>query len=326
MVRSNLALAILSSLTTAFAAAAGPSQTTIFSLPGPPLPGAWFENLALRPNGNILATRGDAPEIWQIDPDKRTGSLLVSVPGAFNLTGISAVGTGNGGGKGKGKGKGKDGELYIFGSAHIPAPMQIEPGSGKVWRLEITDAGPSVGLVRAMPDAGFINGIVGFDKGRVLMSDTVREVIYLMDVETGEFTTPFVGMEGVNGVRVAGEFVYWANHNAQTVSRVAVDGNAVPTGAKEVVVTNQVDDFALEAGKDGKVEKVYLATMTGNEIVEVVLGTGQKRVVASDLSGTGTGFSSSVVLGRGKGNEKVLYAAVGQAGEGSTAEIVAVTL
>jgi hypothetical protein len=204
--------------------------------------------------------------------------------------------------------------------------MQIEPGSGKVWRLEITDAGPSVGLVRAMPDAGFINGIVGFDKGRVLMSDTVREVIYLMDVETGEFTTPFVGMEGVNGVRVAGEFVYWANHNAQTVSRVAVDGNAVPTGAKEVVVTNQVDDFALEAGKDGKVEKVYLATMTGNEIVEVVLGTGQKRVVASDLSGTGTGFSSSVVLGRGKGNEKVLYAAVGQAGEGSTAEIVAVTL
>jgi len=35
----------------------------IFTLPDPPLASSWFENLAVRPNGNILATRGDAPEI-----------------------------------------------------------------------------------------------------------------------------------------------------------------------------------------------------------------------------------------------------------------------
>ena len=71
--------------------AAAPRVT--FILPGPAAPGSWFESLAVRPNGLLLTTRGDAPEIWQIDPTTRTGSLLVSIAaaGGFNLTGIAEV-------------------------------------------------------------------------------------------------------------------------------------------------------------------------------------------------------------------------------------------
>jgi hypothetical protein len=133
-------------------------------------------------------------------------------------------------------------------------------------------------------------------------------------------------MSGVNGVQVAPGNVYWANHNVQTLSRVAVDANAVPVGSVQVLATNQIDDFALEIGKDGTVKKAYIAAMYGNDVVEVVLVTGAKRVVASDLSGTGTGLCTSAVFGRRKADEKVLYATVGQGGETVTAGIVAIDL
>ncbi|KAK0638600.1 hypothetical protein B0T16DRAFT_308508, partial [Cercophora newfieldiana] len=286
------------------------SLQPLFALPGPPLPGSWFENLAVRPNGAILATRGDAPEIWQIDPSTRTGSRLVSVEGAFNLTGISQVDTS--------ARQGKD-ETYVFASAYIPAPFQVGPGSAKVWTLTFTSTGPSVSLLKALPEAGFLNGLTAWDTGRVLIGDTLAESVYLIDVETGVHTTPLVNMSGVNGVRVAKAepgVVYWANHNDLTLRRVKTDGNAVPTGAVEVLAGNLtgIDDFALQVGKSGKVEKAYIAGLTGNDVVEVVLGTGAKRVVGSDLTGTGAGLVTAVVLGRRKEDEKVLYASAGQGG------------
>ncbi|KAK4443808.1 hypothetical protein QBC34DRAFT_336232, partial [Podospora aff. communis PSN243] len=293
----------------------------IFSIPGPPNPSAWFENLAVRPNGNILATRGDAPEIWQIDPATNTGSLLVSVSGAFNLTGISQVETSRQGkGKGKGKGHHEGAETYVFASAYIPAPFQVEPGSAKVWTLSFDGSAPTVSLLKAMPEAGFLNGLAGWDEGRVLIGDTLNEAVYLMDVETGTYTTPLVGMAGVNGVQVAPGYVYWANHNVQTLSRVAVDANAVPTGSAELLATNQIDDFALDLSNG----KAYVAAMYDNEVVEVVLATGAKTVVATNLSGSGFGLCTSAVFGRRAADTRVLYATVGQGGETVTAGLVAI--
>lgn len=165
----------------------------------------------------------------------------------------------------------------------------------------------------------------------MLLGDTNNEVVYLMDVQTGTYTTPLTNMSGVNGVEtVPGQgYVYWANHNAQTVSRVEVDGDAVPIGSREVLVQNEVDDFALEVGPDGTVKRAYLAAMMANEVVEVVLATGAKRVVAADLSGIGLGFTSTVVFGRGETDKRVLYATVGvggQPGQNFSAGIVAIDL
>ncbi|KAK0614576.1 hypothetical protein B0T14DRAFT_436131 [Immersiella caudata] len=306
----SLTLALLSA---PLLTSAAPFES-IFSIPGPPNPSAWFENLAVRPNGNILATRGDAPEIWQIDPATRTGSLLVSVSGAFNLTGISQVEIA------------AQQETYVFASAYIPAPFQVEPGSAKVWTLSFNGASPSVSLLKALPEAGFLNGLAGFDEGRVLIGDTLNEAVYLMDVETGTYTTPLVSMSGVNGVQVAPGYVYWANHNVQTLSRVSVDGDALPTGSAEVLATNQIDDFALDVRGDGTVRKAYVAAMYDNEVVEVVLATGAKTVVADNLSGSGSGLCTSAVFGRRAADRRVLYATVGQGGETVTAGIVAIDL
>ncbi|KAK4098807.1 hypothetical protein N658DRAFT_431286 [Parathielavia hyrcaniae] len=292
----------------------------IFTLPGPVQPASWFENMAVRPNGRILATRGDAPEIWQIDPATGEGALLVSVAGAFNLTGIAEVFPHL--------------ETYVFGSSHIPAPLQIEPGSAKVWTLQFPREAPTVSLLAAMPSAGFINGIAAFGTGRVLLGDTVAEAVYLMDVGTAAYTTPLTGLAGINGIKAtvaaaAGPpgygygygYVYWADHLSATLSRIPVGADdVVATGPAEVLAANQsIDDFAIVVGASGR-GRAYIAAMYDVEVVEVVFGPapssgpGVKRVVAENLSGTGMGISTAVAFGRRPQDSGLLYVTVGQGG------------
>jgi hypothetical protein len=303
------------------------TPTPIFTLPGPLQPASWFENLAVRPNGKILATRGDAPEIWQIDPATGAGALLVSVPGAFNLTGIAEA---------------KPScrpqyyfstcpETYIFSSAHIPAPLQVTPGSAKVWTLQIptsSSSAPTVSLLATLPSAGFLNGVAAWGTGRVLLSDTEAEAVYLMDVATGAYTTPLTGLAGINGIKAAkaAGYIYRADHLSSTLSRIPVDGDAVATGPAEILAVNQsVDDFAIAVDGAGQ-GKAYLGAMYENKVVEVTVaaapssGPGVQTDLATNLSGTGSGIVTVVAFGRRPADSGLLYAAVGQGG--SNAAIV----
>ena len=311
--RSSLLLLLASPLTIL----ALSTPTTIFTLPGPLLPGSWFENLAVRPDGKILATRGDAPEIWQIDPSTGHGALLVSVTGAFNLTGIAEV-TPHRRPQTRTQ---PSPETYVFGSSHIPAPLQVTPGSAKVWTLQFhanPTTPPTVSLLAAMPAAGFINGITPWGRGRVLLSDTTAEAVYLMDAATGAYTTPLTGLTGVNGIRAARGWVYRADHASLTLSRIPVGRDAVATGPAQVLATGQlIDDFAVVVGPSGA-GKAYVAGMYDDDVVEVAFGAagglGVKRVVAADLSGTGYGLCTVVAFGRRAADKRLLYATVGQGG------------
>jgi hypothetical protein len=301
--------------------------TTIFTLPGPTLPGSWFENLAVRPNGKILATRGDAPEIWQIDPATNTGSLLVSVTGAYNLTGIAEV-------RPRHHGKGKTRhvhETYIFASSYIPAPFTVAPGSAKVWKLTFGHSGtPTVSLLAAMPSAGFLNGVASWDTGRVLISDTELECVYLMDVDTASYTTPLTGLAGINGIQTRGSatgaghlghmYVYRADHLLSQLSRIPVDSNAVATGSAELLSNGtSIDDFAINVDSTGA-GKTYIGAMYDNLVQEVDVaaapssGLGTSSLLANDLTGTGYGLVTVVAFGRTSADSNVLYATAGQGG------------
>lgn len=312
------------------------TPTTVFTLPGPVKPSSWFESLAVRPNGKIIATRGDAPEIWQIDPATGTGALLVSLApstGAFNLTGIAQVHFGDDSNE-------NDIETYVFGSSYIPVPLQVEPESAKVWKLELDHAGTATtSLLAALPSAGFINGIAEWGRsGRVLLSDTDRAAVYLMDATTGSFTTPLTNLTGINGIRTAGPkggegYLYRVDFLSLQLGRILIAAaTATALGPEEMVADGQlIDDFALAVDKHTGAGKAYLATMYDNSVVEVDFGPppssgpGVKTLVARDLTGTGFGLCTVAVFGRRGGqDEDVLYAAVGQGG--GSAQIVALDL
>ncbi|EAQ92938.1 hypothetical protein CHGG_01173 [Chaetomium globosum CBS 148.51] len=291
------------------------TPTPIFTLPGTIAPESWFENLAVRPNGLILATRGDAPEIWQINPRTGAGTLLATVADTFNLTGITQLTT--------------TPETYVFGSSHMLSFTEVVPASAKIWTLEFpapgstpttTSTPPVVSLLTTLPAAGFINGMATWDANRVLLSDTLTSSIYLLDVATATFTTPFSSLSGVNGIRTAPGYVYWVDPIALKLSRTPVDADAVPTGLAELLLEDQqMDDFALAVDGTGA-GKAYLGTLLENVVVEVTFGAppsaglGVKRVVAEDVSGTGTGAVTVAVFGRRTQDAGLLYVAVGRTG------------
>ena len=308
------------------------TPTPIFTIPGTVYPDSWFENLAVRPNGLILATRGDAPEIWQIDPATGEGAVLVTVMGAFNLTGITELTAAPCKQRKRWRRQQQQqqqqtepqGETYVFGSSYFLDFANVVPGSAKIWTLQFptTNANtpPTVSLLTTLPDAGLINGMATWDSGRVLLSDTLTSSIYLLDVATGTFTTPFSGLSGVNGIRTAPGYVYSADPVLGVLSRTPVDADAVPTGPAELLLEDQqMDDFALAVDGASGAGKAYVGTLMGNEVVEAFgappfSALGVKRVVADDVSGTGTGAVTVTVFGRRTEDAGLLYVAVGRTG------------
>ncbi|KAL2126968.1 hypothetical protein VTI74DRAFT_11548 [Chaetomium olivicolor] len=218
------------------------APSPVFTLHPPLQTGSWFKNLAVRPKN--LANR----------PSTKPGSLHVSVSGAYNLTGIDeATACPHSHGRPFPKAGCNNAEAYIFGSFHIPAPMQATP---------------------AAPN------------------DTEAASIYLMDIETGSYTTPLANLTGINGIRFAPGYIYRADYASQVLSRVPVgaDADAVATGP-------------TETGEG----KTYIAAMYENKVVEVAFGAaasgsrlGVKRVAAENLMGTGMGLVTVVVFGRRK--------------------------
>ncbi|CAI4211903.1 unnamed protein product [Parascedosporium putredinis] len=217
--------------------------------------GTWFENLAVRPSGSVLATRMDAPEVWHIDPKEGTGSVLVTVPSALSTTGITELTP----------------DVWVFSAANFSfgEPFGLAPGSMAVWKVDLSegDEGAEPELVARFPDAGFLNGMATWDEKRVLVGDTTSSAIYLLDVETGEFTTALDGPEvaGVNGIRVHDGAVYAVATTNTTLYKIPVTEDAALDGEAEVILQGLgMDDFDVAA--DGT---IYAAVPSRNLVVRI---------------------------------------------------------
>ncbi|RMJ01569.1 hypothetical protein CDV36_015691 [Fusarium kuroshium] len=249
----------------------------------------WFENLATRSNGEILATRLDSPELWLINPSSRRGRSLVTVPGVLSTIGITEHRPG----------------VFVFGAGNLTvSPLGIEPGSMKLFQLDFHQKRPSIQLITDMPDASLINGITPFSQTEVLVSDINLGVVYKVDVTTGVSDTVLSGPDfaGINGIRVQNGFLYYASTSNETFFRVPIDDNASATGAAEVIATGvPMDDFALTS--DGT---AYIATMGLNQVVRVD-PDGRMSTVAGSVGSLDTAGGTSARFGSSKNDRLVLY-------------------
>ncbi|KAI8237255.1 hypothetical protein K4K54_000658 [Colletotrichum sp. SAR 10_86] len=119
--------------------------------------GTWFENLAVRPNGQIVATRMDLGQLWLIDPFAKTGKKLVDVPGVISTIGIAEYKP----------------DVFAFGAGNFSLnPVSLAAGSMKVFSLDLTKELPVVTLITPPPDAGFANGLTAWSETEVLVADT----------------------------------------------------------------------------------------------------------------------------------------------------------
>ncbi|KAH6959781.1 hypothetical protein BKA56DRAFT_501027 [Ilyonectria sp. MPI-CAGE-AT-0026] len=263
------------------------STSTVFQLESS---NTWFENLAVRSNGQIIATRMDAPELWLIDPFTKTGHKLVTVPG---ITG-GAIGIAE-----------QSPDVFIFGAANFTiGPVVVDYGTMGLYRLDLNRRNPAVSLVASLPDSLFLNGIARWNDKEVLVADTEASAIYRVDVTTGSSETVLQGsvFATTNGIAVQGKYLYYTKTGSQAFFRVPLTKSAKAAGPVQLLYQGlPLDDFALAS--DGT---AYISTMERNQIIRVS-PNGDSVTVAGAVDNLAVAASSSVRWGRTRRDSKTLY-------------------
>lgn len=287
--------------------------------------GVFLENLAVRPNGQILVTSLSLPQLWLVDPRLPNEAFLVlEIPGVLGLSGIVEY----------------QADVYAVLAGNVSlATSDFGAGTWAVWSIDLNGidvttnrslAGTSSARSSEMatiPEATFLEGLSVFEgDGRQLLiaGDVKTGVVYSIDVESREHyvvvnnthtapgIVPGFGAAGTDGLKVQGDMLYFSNAGQGLLAKVplnAIDG----TPADEFVVFatkftsyDQWDDFTLDC--EGN---VFIATGGANTIQRVDQD-GEIMIVAGNLNSTAIAEPTSAAFGRRKGeDERVLYVTTG---------------
>jgi hypothetical protein len=262
--------------------------------------GSWAENLVERPNGQLLVTRTDVPELWLIDPSQKTGTLLKAFANVTGMLGITETGLD---------------QYAIIGSQIQLATVSVAPGSNKVFPLTFQGPTPLWGDAISIGSAQFLNGMATFNaqSSIVLLADSGAGVLYKLDLRSGAYsiaiddpTMKKVGSSpiGINGVKVLRNYVYYTSSSQSLFCRVPVDGNVTLTGPVQVVANTTgyfLDDFDI--GKDGT---AWIATNPNNEILKVTTD-GKYTVVAGSATSLDVAGATAALLACAEGRTGQLY-------------------
>ncbi|KAF4341090.1 hypothetical protein FBEOM_4960 [Fusarium beomiforme] len=278
---------------------------TIFQLASQP---TWFENIALRPNETILVTRLDVPEVWEIDPEKSSGSQLLRIllPEEISnpaLTGICSLKP--------------DVFAVAAGSFDMIGGSKPEPGSWSIWLADLTGEHPKATKVADMPEIGMINGIATWDENTALVTDCLYGKVYKLKIATASYNVtledetmtipadaPFqVGINGIKVHRSSGQAcVYYTTTNRFCVYRVPVTQEVLIAGPVETLASGVVaDDFVV--ARDGS---MYVCTNISNTVVRIPAAGGEAVAVTGEAKAFDVAGSTACVFGEDK---RVLYAA-----------------
>ncbi|KAM0425109.1 hypothetical protein ACHAPT_009669 [Fusarium lateritium] len=277
------------------------STKTLFQLSSQP---TWFENISIRPNGTILATRIDVPEVWAVDPTNSSGSLIFRFPlpedvPSQALTGICAI---------------RHDVFAIGAGSYDFTTGTAKPGSFSVWLADLTSQEPKITKVADTPEIAMINGIATWDENTILVTDCLRGKVYKLDVtssaheivledETMEIPAGAPFQVGLNGLKVhrtpEQTYVYYTTTTRYSVYRMPVTQELKPAGPVETLASGVVPDDLVVA-RDGT---VYLCANVTNTVVRIPPGGDVVTVVGEEKAMTLAG-PTACVFGEG---EKVLY-------------------
>jgi len=250
------------------------------------------ENIAVRPNGLILATNMNSANLYSVDPIAKTSSTALSVTGASGLSGIGEI-----------------------------APDVFAVIGGKsIYKVDFTGASPKSTLIKAISEASNLNGLAVFNENTILVADAGKGNVYRFNTATGEYSValsdptmapsgsiPF----GIDGIKYSNGTVWYTNIFKNSFHKIPVDATAKATGAVTTLWTNLMgDDLCL--GPNGK---IYVATNGKNSVVEVDPAVGKPNAVA-----TVTG-STSCAFGRTEKDKNVIYVGGGQGVYSATIKI-----
>lgn len=317
---------------------------------------SFFENILTRPNGNLLLTRQDVNELWEVVSVTGSGKRLVTIPDVESLTGITEVSP----------------DIYAVGAGiyRLANHEGTVPGSYSIWIIDLTSGEPQIRQAAKTPEIGQLNGIAAWDARTVLVADSHNGKIYCVDIVDGTSSVAFEDdttrdapgaplQLSVNGIKVrevdGKKYIYYTNTTRMLFCRVLLDDNVKPVGAVEILGTGFIpsqyaigtafealasdsstatpwfmpDDFCFS--RDGT---AYVTSHPTNIVFKVVTdGAGSEVVkIAGGLKAWDVASATACTFGRSKGDGDVLYISTAGAnvipidGQSEPAKVVAVEI
>lgn len=197
---------------------------------------AWVEGLAVRPSGQILATRLDGNKIYTIDLrsnrsfpetnfdyDPVPPKLLLTIPDINTIFNICPL-----------TGTEREDYAVLSGFADF---AQAEYHSVTVWRMSFDPddpgAPPTMTKIADMPDALYCLGMITVSDKTLIIADTTTHCIWRVDVLTGKTSMLMQDKEsmsaatkdeifGVNRIRLAAGYLWYTNTSSGVLYRAPI--------------------------------------------------------------------------------------------------------
>lgn len=274
----------------------------------------WLENLAIRSNGNILATEiGPPANLLSFDPREKhpQKKLIKEFTSVLGLSGIT---------------EGAHDIFYVTGANTTSDNISDPPKNAThIWEVNFNEHGnsPKIKLLcRPTAPTGF-NGLATFNETILLASASYQDAIFAVDTSTGrtwEAIKQESLMSSINGIKVSDGFVYWTANSA--LYRAELYPNVTAGTGQLIFQGSAFDDFviapsgfALNSTYDSNYNFAYLTTSAGNTIEQVIFtrnGTaiGGETVAGSEDS-TEVAEPTGVFFGRGDDQLNRIYVTTG---------------
>lgn len=257
--------------------------------------GTWVENIAVRPNGNLLVTLVNHPELWEIVSPHQPESTRAQLIYRFDDTGMAT------------------------GVTEITPDVYAVLTPNRVWEVDLTKATTHTRLIANIDKAGSLNGmtLLNQQEGTVAIADCQLGVVWRLNTKDGSHTVMLEDesmapnddlgpLLGINGLRKHEDFIYYVNTPRGIYGRVRVDAvNGHALGHYEVISKGAMaDDFAISPRGIG-----YLAAVVENAIFRAFLN-GTQEMVAGGVGRTAVIRPTSAALGRNR-DLNILYITTG---------------
>ncbi|KAM4054318.1 hypothetical protein HRG_005204 [Hirsutella rhossiliensis] len=200
--------------------------------------GTWIENIAVRPNGNILVTslapNASLYEISNPQSESPTVTLHFTISTISSLSGITEV----------------DDDCFCIVGGNF-SPSGSDRGAFSVWVVDFKNRhGPEMRRAASLPDAVLPNGATKLPhtENTVLIADSTLGLVWKVHVHTGEHEialqlpemSPQAGgnssaLVGINGIHAWKGRLWWTNSANASLYRVRI----MPGG-------NLADDVEVE--------------------------------------------------------------------------------
>ncbi|KAI1158233.1 hypothetical protein F5B18DRAFT_641882 [Nemania serpens] len=297
---------------TACAAALPLPVRTIFQL-DKTVPFSWFENVAIRGNGDLLVT--------MLSPNASVYSLHQPASGPAKVS-IINIGDANGL---LGIAETSPDVFAISGGtfSSLAAPVA---GTLGIWELNLRGPKPTTRLITKIPEAVFLNGVVsvpGSPSPAILVADNGVSRVWRVDLKTGKYETAAEVPEmralpnattaiGVNGLKIHNGHLYFSNSNLASIFRMPLDKSGLAAqGAQATLVAkfdaDNIDDFLID--EKGK----YWAATNFDNTVAVASQGATGVVVAGTTTELTVAGDTALALGRTIRDRNIVYAVTGGA-------------